>query len=115
MRFVATIAAVILMSSPAFAQEIYGDLAGCARHRGEAVATDNLYIFDLVSIQRHETTCEIASAMQIGSGATLLTTNCSGEGETWEDFYVVETTADNGFAIYPEAYPEFRTNLDLCK
>ncbi|MEO9862880.1 MAG: hypothetical protein ABJO29_16190 [Yoonia sp.] len=95
--------------------QVYGDTAGCAWLAGEPVATDSLYLYDQNTIQRAESTCPVTGALQVGSGATVVTVECSGEGDTWEDYYMIMTTADeNTLLIHPEAYPEFVTEMKVC-
>ena len=74
--------------------QVYGDPAGCKWLAGEDPATDSIYLYDGATVQRMESTCPVTGSMQIGSGGVLLTVMCTGEGETWEDYYVVSTTAD---------------------
>ena len=84
---------VALLPSTVMAQA-YGDAPGCARFRGEPATTDNLIIWDGFSVQRHESSCPVTQSQQVGSGGILLTVSCSGEGETWEDYYLLATTSD---------------------
>jgi hypothetical protein len=95
--------------------QIFGDEAGCALLAGDPVATDSLYLYDQNTVQRAESTCPVIGALQVGSGATVVTVECSGEGDTWEDYYMITTTADeNVLMIHPEAYPEFATEIKVC-
>ncbi|MCK0120569.1 hypothetical protein MWU61_08450 [Loktanella sp. F6476L] len=95
--------------------QVFGDAAGCAWLAGEPVATDSLYLYDQNTIQRAESTCPVTGALQVGSGATVVTVECSGEGDTWEDYYMIMTSADeNTLLIHPEAYPEFVTEMKVC-
>lgn len=108
------IACLSLVPSVGLSQ-VYGDAAGCAWLAGEPVATDSLYLYDQSTIQRAESTCPVTGALQVGSGATVVTVECSGEGDTWEDYYMIMTTADeNTLLIHPEAYPEFMTEMKVC-
>lgn len=74
--------------------QVYGDTVGCQMLAGERPASDNMYLYDGATVQRMESSCPVTDTMQIGSGGILLTVMCSGEGETWEDYYVLSTTAD---------------------
>jgi hypothetical protein len=95
--------------------EMFGDSAGCAWLAGEAPTTDSIYLYDQETIQRLESTCPVTGALQVGSGATVLTVECTGEGETWEAYYMIMTTADeNTLLIHPEAYPEAVTEIKVC-
>lgn len=95
--------------------QIYGDDAGCALLAGEPLVTDNLYLYDQTTVQRAESICPVTNALQAGSGATVVTVSCTGEGDTWQDHYMIITTADeNTLLIHPEAYPEFITEIKVC-
>jgi len=105
-----------LVIVPTFATaQVYGDEAGCAWLAGDPVQTDNLYLYDQNTIQRVESTCPVTGALQVGSGATVVTVECTGEGETWEDYYMIMTTEDeNTLLIHPEAYLDYVTEIKVC-
>jgi hypothetical protein len=87
---------ILVIASLPFAAnaQVYGDTVGCAWLAGTPPATDNLYLYDGATIQRMETRCTVTGSQQVGSGGILLTADCTGEGDTWEDYYILSTTAD---------------------
>ena len=110
--------AIFLALLPTFAAAQdgpYGNPAGCDRHAGKPPAGEGVVLFYPGDrLEFWESACPIAGALQVGGGATLVTVTCSGEGETWEDYYMLETTSDDGFMLYPEDTPDRRTALAQC-
>lgn len=114
-HFIWVFAILVVVFPKLSTAQVYGDAAGCAWLAGEPVATDSLYLYDRNTIQRAESTCPVTGALQVGSGATVVTVACSGEGDTWEDYYMIMTTEyENTLLIHPEAYPEFVTEMKVC-
>lgn len=94
--------------------DVYANAAGCARLTGD-VASDEVVIFRPgESITFWESTCPILDATMVGAGAIVHTVQCSGEGDTWEDYYMIETAPVDGFTLYPEDQPEARVDLAPC-
>ncbi len=111
------IAAFLLLPSLAVAQDgPYGNEGGCNRVNGQPEGTDFVTIFRPgESLEFWESSCPITDATMVGAGATVLTVTCSGEGETWETYYMIETLAGDGFVIYPEDQPDNRSELHACQ
>lgn len=105
-----------LIFLPALASaQVYGDTVGCQMLAGERPMSDSMYLYDGTTIQRMESSCPVTRSLQVGAGGILLTVQCTGEGETWESFYMLMTTADEEtLLIHPEAYPEFKTEIKVC-
>ncbi|CUH75878.1 hypothetical protein [Tropicibacter naphthalenivorans] len=102
----------LVLPAAALADGPYGNAPGCA----DGPAQDGAVLFHPGErIEFAETSCPITGVLQVGAGAMVLTLACSGEGETWEAYYMIETTAEGGFAVYPEDRPEDRTELSQCK
>lgn len=98
------------------AAQIYGDEVGCQMLAGERPVSDNMYLYDGATIQRVESSCPVTGSLQVGSGGILLTVECSGEGETWEDYYLLSTTSDpDHYIIHPSDFPEFATDIRVCE
>lgn len=105
----------LMLPAAASAQGIYANASGCARLAGN-VAGDDVLIWDGQAMEFWESRCPITGVMQVGSGATLLTLECSGEGETWETYYMIETTSDDDrYVVYPSDYPDLRTEITTCQ
>lgn len=108
---------LLLLPSLAFAQDgPYGNEGGCARASGNPANTDNVALFyPGESLEFWESACPITDSTMVGAGATVITVECSGEGETWEAYYMLETLDGDGFVIYPEDAPDNRTELHACQ
>jgi len=108
--------AIVLLTFASTAQaQVYGDTVGCQMLAGERPVSDSMFLYDGTTIQRMESACPVTGSMQIGSGGVLLTVQCTGEGETWEDYYVLSTTADEStLNIQPEDTSGPATELRLC-
>ncbi|MEJ6396399.1 hypothetical protein [Yoonia sp. 208BN28-4] len=98
------------------AQDVFGTMAGCARAAGMSDRSDGAitwFVGDRIDF--HESSCAISGSTPVGSGATVVTVQCTGEGETWENYYMIETTSDaDRFVIYPEEFPDLRSELNKC-
>ncbi|WP_425072166.1 hypothetical protein [Sagittula sp. S175] len=95
--------------------ETYGNTAGCNRVNGQPEGSDSVAIFRPgENLEFWESTCPITGFTMVGAGATVVTVQCSGEGDTWEAYYMLETTEDDGFTLYPEDNPDARTALARC-
>lgn len=108
--------AILLVLPTAVIAQVYGDEIGCQMLAGERPVSDNMYLYDGATIQRMESSCPVTGSLQVGSGGILLTVECSGEGETWEDYYLLSTTADpDHYIIHPSDFPEFATDIRVCE
>ncbi|SLN26941.1 hypothetical protein [Pseudooctadecabacter jejudonensis] len=95
--------------------QVYANEAGCARLAGK-VANDGVIIWAEGAFEFWESRCPITGSQQAGSGAALVTLECSGEGDTWETYYMIETTSDvDRYVVYPSDYPEIRSELTSCQ
>jgi hypothetical protein len=112
-------AAIVLMCCPglAVAQEVYGTESGCARYlTGTYTSDDALVWVQGDRVEFHESTCPIIGSEQVGAGAALMTLECSGEGDTWETAWMVETTSDDTRYVFsPEEDPSIRIEVRLCQ
>lgn len=108
--------ALILLPATVSAQDVFGTMAGCARAAGMSDKSDGAitwFVGDRIDF--HESSCPITGVTPVGSGATVVTVQCTGEGETWEDYYMIETTSDaDRFVISPEQFPDIRSELTQC-
>ena len=96
--------------------DTFGNAAGCDRVAGKPAGSDNVVILRPGSLEFWESACPITGATQVGAGAMVLTVSCSGEGETWDAYYVVETTSDpDTMILYAEDTPDDRRELKACK
>ena len=94
---------------------IHSNQGGCDRLTGKPVSTDNVLILHSDRLEFWESSCPITQSQPVGSEAVLLTVTCSGEGETWDDFYMLETTSDPArVVLYPEDAPNARQDLQVC-
>ncbi|MEL6570128.1 MAG: hypothetical protein AAFQ64_00615 [Pseudomonadota bacterium] len=94
--------------------QAWGDEAGCQRVRGEQVLTDSVFILWPDRIERHESNCQIKEIDGDINLRAVITVECSGEGETWDDQYGITPVGDD-FAIWPVGSPEFITELRPCE
>lgn len=110
------VAILALAAGPALAQTAFGDDGGCARVRGEAPQGDMVFILWPDRVERWESSCDIVATERLDAASVLLRTECSGEGETWEQRYVMAPLPDGaGFVIGPEEYPDVRFEVRLCQ
>lgn len=105
----------LILPAAVSAQGIYANASGCARLASQATS-DDVLIWDGQSMEFWESRCPITDVKQAGGGAILATLECSGEGETWETYYMIETTSDEDrFVVYPTDYPDLRTEITTCQ
>ncbi len=108
---------VIASLLPAVAQTdtVFANASGCARLAGD-VGSDDVLIWTGDAFEFWESTCPITQITQVGGGAVLATLTCSGEGETWDTYYMIETTSDvDRFVVYPDDHPNLRTEIATCQ
>ena len=88
--------ACLVVPGIALADGPWGDGPGCKRYLGQDTGgADDLTLFDGNSIQYFESGCEITDSESLGSDSYMLTTKCSGEGETWTKKQKIAYSADN--------------------
>ena len=88
--------ACLVFPGVALADGPWGDAPGCKRYLGQDTGSaDDLTLFDGNSIQNFESGCEITASESLGGDAYMLTTKCSGEGETWTEKQKIKYSADN--------------------
>jgi hypothetical protein len=116
-RLLSALALTTLTALPATAESTaYGNEGGCNRMAGKPEGTDAVAIFRPGErIEFWESSCPILGSTMVGAGATVVTVECSGEGETWEAYYMLETLEGDGFVLYPEDAPDNRTELHACQ
>lgn len=98
--------------------ESYGTPSGCARNAGGDYHGDGAVVWDrdAGTLEFHESLCDIDSVTQVGSGGIVLGVSCSGEGETWTEWYDLATTMDDKhYILAPQQYPDMETDIYLCE
>lgn len=104
-----------LLAGPLAAQTAtpWGDEAGCAAVAGEAVLTDSLFILWPDRIERYESACTIAGIDGDLADRATITTECSGEGDTWTSTYRAASVG-TFLAIWHQDAPDYVTLLRPC-
>jgi hypothetical protein len=112
-----SIVAVVLClgALPASAQTIYGDEGGCRRAAGQPEGTDLVFLLYPDRVERWESSCRIVATERVDAENLVLTTQCNGEGETWEQRYVMQPlVSGDGFRVGPVEYEDIRFELRPC-
>lgn len=104
-----------LAATPIAAQTIYGDEGGCRRAAGQPEGTDLVFVLYPDRIERWESSCPIVGMERTDATRVVLITQCTGEGETWEQRYVMEPlSGEDGFLIGPDEYQDIRFEVRPC-
>ena len=110
------LAALLLAGPPAFGQTIYGDDGGCRRVAGEPAGTDLVFVLYPDRVERWESSCAIVGSERFDATSVELITQCSGEGETWEQRYVLTPlSGQDGYLIGPAEYDDIRFEVRPCQ
>jgi len=95
---------------------VLGNEGGCERHAGRAPTTDNVTLLTADGIEGWESSCPIVSSTQGTEGQLILEVECSGEGETWRDTYMVfPSPGGSGVILFPADAPQFEKLLTPCE
>ena len=92
-----------------------GNQAGCERVAGLEESTDNLFVLWPDRIERWESFCKIESVEGDVNVRSIITTQCSGEGDTWKQVYGMTPLGENAFSIWPVESPEMIFELRSCE
>ncbi|MEM7439720.1 MAG: hypothetical protein AAF393_08985 [Pseudomonadota bacterium] len=94
----------------------YGNEAGCARYHGKAAgASDAATLAYFDKIERHESSCPVLSRTALGNGDVRLDVECSGEGETWREVYIVSVNPNaDTLTLFSERAPDYKIELSKC-
>lgn len=96
--------------------QVWGDENGCRIALGNPPESDLAFILRPDRIERYESICPIVAVTPLDGGSVRLTTECSGEGETWPVDYVLLPWNDRGrLQIHDAEYPEYKFKLGLCE
>ena len=116
MARIALLTLILALPTLVQAQEVYGNEEGCSRLTDAPIPGDGATLWYPDRMEFHESSCPIAGVLAVGSGATVVTLTCSGEGETWQSHYLLRTTAEpDTFLLSPEEYPDMQTMLRPCR
>lgn len=106
---------VLFLPANAMAQ-VFGTPEGCSRHAGNEPKSDSAWVLTETELRAHESSCKITDRKLVSEGNEWINTTCSGEGSTWTQAYILETTADPKVkSFYPEDSPDFPTKLRACE
>lgn len=97
--------------------EAYGTPEGCARHAGSGTGSDSAVLWDRDAgeIKFHETTCVIRDVMQVGGGGVNVGGPCSSEGETWDAWFLISSTADESLYYLTPEQSNIKFEMHLCE
>lgn len=109
------LAFIALLPSAALSQS-YGTFEGCALERGDFIYAEDLHLWDGANIHTIDGYCPVTASRQVGSGAILMTVACETEGEKWEEYFLLETTAsEDVYYISPSDHAEQRVEIARCE
>jgi hypothetical protein len=104
-----------IFASCANADDVFGNLGGCARAAGAAERDDTAVIFDQTVLEFHESFCTIIKTTKIGPNVQRFETECQGEGASWPLSFIVETLPEEDAILLADFdAPDTKTKLKRC-
>ena len=86
------------VAGAAQAEPLWGDAGGCTRGQGDGVESDMLVILSPDRVRFYESECVFSAAKAQSNGSWTLTSQCTGEGETWTEVFRVTPLPAQGMA-----------------
>ena len=106
--------ALSMATTSVAAETVWGTEGGCQRHAGQMPDTDLVFLLYPDRVEGWESRCAIVGTEFLEADATILVTECAGEGDVWIESFIIRRSG--GMLISaPMTAPDFANELKVCK